>query len=56
MLRGVIEVTCAALHAVNSMLEVEADEFTLHDETSKFWPTQEAGVLEGAVWRPDKSA
>ena len=56
MLRGVIDVTWAELHAVNTKVEIDFDAFKLQEDTSKSWPTHGAEELEGAAWRPLKSA
>ncbi len=56
ILRGSIDVTWATLHAVNSIELIDADEFTLHVKIFNGWPSHEAGLLEGAFWRPVKSA
>ncbi len=51
-----MDVTWAALQAVNNMLLLDAEELALHDEISNGWPSHEAGELDGAVWRLVKSA
>ena len=56
ILRGSIDVTWATLHAVNNIEPIDADEFTLHDKIFNGCPSHEAGLLEGAFWRPVKSA
>ena len=55
-LKGEIAVTWAILQDVKNMLTLDADAFTLHDETSNDWPAHEAGLLDGAVWIFVKSA